>query len=58
MANTVIGVYDSYASAQSALRQLLASGFTTSAVQLRPEEDTHEARTAALRGTLSPADPG
>ena len=49
MANTVIGVYDNYASAQSALRQLLASGFTTSAVQLRPEEDTHEARTAALR---------
>ena len=49
MANTVIGVYDSFGDAQSAMRQLLASGFTTSEVRLRPEEDTTQARSAALR---------
>ncbi len=49
MANTVIGVYDSYAHAQSAMRQLLASGFSTSEVHLRPDEDTQQARSAALR---------
>lgn len=54
MANTVIGVYDNYANAQSALRQLLASGFNTSEVHLRPDEDTRQARSAALRAAGVP----
>lgn len=49
MANTVIGVYDNFAQAQSALRQLLATGFSSSAVRLRPSEDTQQARAAALK---------
>ena len=49
MANTVIGVYDNFAQAQSALKQLLASGFNTEEVRLRPSQDTAQARTEALR---------
>ena len=49
MANTVIGVYDNFAQAQSALKQLLASGFTSLDVRLQPSEDTAPAREAALR---------
>ena len=58
MANTVIGVYDSHAHAQSALQQLLAAGFSSSAVRLRPEDDTQEARAAALRAAGIAGDPG
>ena len=49
MANTVIGVYDNFAQAQSAMNQLLASGFTSLEVRLRPSEDTPTARAAVLK---------
>jgi uncharacterized protein (TIGR02271 family) len=49
MANTVIGVYDNYSRAQSALDELLAKGFSRSEVQLSPAEDTSAARQASLR---------
>jgi uncharacterized protein (TIGR02271 family) len=37
MENTVVGVYDSYAQAESAMNDLLASGFSRSEVRLNPE---------------------
>lgn len=37
MENTVVGVYDSYAQAQNAMNELLASGFSRSDVQLNPD---------------------
>lgn len=49
MTNTVIGVYDSFAHAQSAMQKLLASGFTASEVHMQPQADTAEARVNALR---------
>lgn len=49
MMNTVIAVYDNFAQAESALKQLLTSGFTTLEARLRPPQDTAEARQAALR---------
>ena len=49
MANTVVGVYDNFAQAQSAMNQLLASGFTSLEVRLRPSEDTPTARAAVLK---------
>lgn len=39
MANTVVGVYDSYAQAQNAMNELLACGFSRDEVQLSPESD-------------------
>ena len=49
MTNTVIAVYDEFAHAQSAMKQLLSSGFTSSNVHLRPSEDSQSGRTAALQ---------
>lgn len=49
MANTVVGVYDSYAQAQNAMNELLACGFSRDEVQLSPESDrftTTQASTA------------
>jgi uncharacterized protein (TIGR02271 family) len=40
MKNTVVGVYDSRSQAQSAMNELLASGFSSSDVQLNPEPQT------------------
>lgn len=39
MANTVVGVFDSYAQAQNAMNDLLASGFSRDEIQLNPESD-------------------
>jgi uncharacterized protein (TIGR02271 family) len=39
MENTVVGVYDSYAQAQSAMNELLTAGFSRSEVQLNPESE-------------------
>ena len=49
MTNTVIAVYDEFAHAQSAMKQLLSSGFTSSNVHLRPSEDSQSGRTAAMQ---------
>lgn len=48
MTNTVIAVYDNFAQAQSAMKQLLSSGFTSSQVHLRPSEDSQSGRASAL----------
>jgi len=40
MTNTVIGVYDTFAHAQSAKQKLLASGFTNNDVQMQPSTDS------------------
>jgi uncharacterized protein (TIGR02271 family) len=42
MENTVIGVYDSYAQAESAMNDLLSSGFSRSDVRLNPEASGSE----------------
>jgi uncharacterized protein (TIGR02271 family) len=42
MENTVIGVYDSYAQAESAMNELLSSGFSRSDVRLNPEASGSE----------------
>lgn len=39
MANTVVGVFDSYAQAQNAMNDLLANGFSRDEIQLNPESD-------------------
>jgi uncharacterized protein (TIGR02271 family) len=39
MENTVVGVYDSYAQAQSAMNELLTAGFSRSEVHLNPESE-------------------
>lgn len=39
MANTVVGVYESYAQAQNAMNELIASGFSRDDIQLNPEAD-------------------
>jgi len=39
MENTVIGVYDSYAQAQSAMNELLSAGFPRNAIQLDSESE-------------------
>jgi uncharacterized protein (TIGR02271 family) len=57
MENTVVGVFDSYAQAQNALNDLLASGFSRSEVQLSPESDT-TATTAGTTTTARPASTG
>lgn len=49
MANTVVGVYDSYTQAQNAMNELIASGFSRDEIQLNPEAD---------RSTLSSTDSG
>lgn len=53
MENTVIGVYDSYAQAQNAMNELIASGFSPNDVQLRPDAQGTTATTTATsaRGT-------
>ncbi len=48
MANTLVGVYDSYSRAQEACNELLASGFDRSDLQLSPSEDSTAARQASL----------
>jgi hypothetical protein len=49
MAYTVIGVYDTYAQAESALDALLSRGFARHKLHLGPIEDTPVGREAALR---------
>lgn len=49
MANTVIGVYDHYSQAKSALDALLENGFARNDIRLSPDEDTPEMRQALLR---------
>ncbi len=50
MENTVVGVYDSYAQAQNAMNELLASGFSRDEVELSPESET-EATTTKTGGS-------
>jgi len=50
MEHTVVGVYDSYAQAESAVNELVANGFSRNKIRLSPAEDTLEARQAVLRG--------
>lgn len=57
MTNTVIAVYDNFAQAQSAMKQLLSSGFTSSQVHLRPSEDSESGRESAMRA-LDESDTG
>jgi uncharacterized protein (TIGR02271 family) len=40
MENTVVGVYDSYAQAESAMNELLSAGFSRNDVRLSPDSDT------------------
>jgi len=47
MDNTVVGVYDSYSQAQSAMNELIASGFARKDVQLNPEEETASTSTGS-----------
>src|SRR3569623_188715 len=49
MANTIIGVYDEYSHAQSALDELLQNGFDRSDVRLSPADQNPTAREAELR---------
>ncbi len=51
MANTLVGVYDSYSQAQDACNELVASGFDRSDLQLSPSEESAEARQASLAST-------
>lgn len=51
MQNTVIGVFDNYSQAQSAMNALTASGFSQSQINLSPQQETHEARQVALRSS-------
>jgi uncharacterized protein (TIGR02271 family) len=48
MQNTVIGVYDNYSQAQSALSELIARGFNRSNIQMSPEKESYDARKNAL----------
>ena len=48
MENTIVGVYDNFQSAQSALNDLIKSGFAIERVKLSPEDDTLAARQSAL----------
>lgn len=52
MENTVIGVYDSYAQAESAMNELLSSGFSRSNVRLNPEPSGSEPATATTAEEL------
>lgn len=49
MTNTVICVYDNFAQAHSAFQQLMASGFESREVRLRPADNTPQARMTALQ---------
>lgn len=53
MKNTVVGVYDSYAQAQNAMNELIASGFSPNDLQLRPDAQatTTQATATSERGT-------
>jgi uncharacterized protein (TIGR02271 family) len=51
MANTVVGVYDDYSRAQSALDELSAAGFSRGDLQLTPAENTAIARQTSLGDT-------
>jgi uncharacterized protein (TIGR02271 family) len=53
MANTVIGVFDTYSHAQSAMDELLKSGFDRDDVRLSPSEESSTARQTALRSDTS-----
>lgn len=53
MENTVVGVYDSYAQAQNAMNDLLASGFSRSDVQLSPESERSTTTTTSSESTGS-----
>jgi uncharacterized protein (TIGR02271 family) len=50
MENTVVGVYDSKSEAQSAMNELLASGFSRSDIQLNPEYSSTAASAADMGG--------
>jgi uncharacterized protein (TIGR02271 family) len=52
MENTVIGVYDSYAQAESAMNELLSSGFSRSDIRLNPEPSGSEQATATTAEEL------
>jgi uncharacterized protein (TIGR02271 family) len=51
MENTVVGVYDSKSEAQSAMNELLASGFSRSDIQLNPEYSSAVASNAGMSDT-------
>ncbi len=51
MANTIVGVYDNYQDAQDTLNDLLKGGFEIEHVRLSPEEESANARQAALRAS-------
>lgn len=56
MANSVIGIYDNYSHAKSALSALLESGFSRNDIRLNPEQDTLDARQSTLLGNGQIAD--
>ncbi|WP_334188408.1 YsnF/AvaK domain-containing protein [Noviherbaspirillum sp.] len=51
MDNTVVGVFDSYAQAQSAMNELIASGFSRTDVQLNPDQETSASSTTTTDNT-------
>jgi hypothetical protein len=49
MAHTVVAIYDNYTEAQQARNDLTRSGFSLDQINLSPNENTADARAAALR---------
>jgi uncharacterized protein (TIGR02271 family) len=58
MENTVVGVYDSKSEAQSAMNELLASGFSHSDIQLNPDYSGSTAASDAPMATSSASSTG
>ena len=54
MANTIVGVYDNFQSAQAALNDLIKNGFAIERVRLSPEDETVAARQSALLHESAP----
>lgn len=54
MAHTVVGVYENYLQAKEALNDLIRNGFSIEHANLSPQEDTNEAKEAALREQRQP----
>lgn len=56
--NTVVGVYDNFSEAESAVQALLAAGFSRADVQLNPEKDDDGTTSAGTSSSTSDAHSG
>ncbi|MEC4719748.1 YsnF/AvaK domain-containing protein [Noviherbaspirillum sp. CPCC 100848] len=56
--NTVVGVYDNFSEAESAVQALLAAGFSRADVQLNPERDDEGTTSAGTSSSTSDAPSG